>query len=1246
MSGTELGDRRAERLARLPSLLEQRILVLDGAMGTMIQTYRLDEAAFRGERFADHPRDLKGANDLLVLTQPHVIDEIHRAYLDAGADLISTNTFNANAISAADYALEPYVEEMNRAAAALARAAADEYEAQHPDRPRYVTGALGPTNRTASISPDVGDPGARSVTFDRLAAAYAEAARGLVDGGADILLIETIYDALNAKAAIFAVEGQFEDLGFRLPVIVSGTITDASGRTLAGQTVGAFWNSIRHARPLAVGLNCALGAEMLRPYVTELARIADVPISAYPNAGLPNAFGGYDEQPPETSGVLGGLAADGALNIVGGCCGTTPEHIAAIARAVEGVPPRRVPEIEPRTRLAGLEPLNIGPGSLFVNVGERTNVTGSRAFARLILAGDYTAAVEVARQQVESGAQAIDINMDEALLDSEAAMARYLDLLAAEPDICKVPFVVDSSRWPVIEEGLKHVQGRPVVNSLSLKEGEEEFVRQARLARRYGAAVIVMAFDEQGQADTAERKLETLTRAHRLLTDTAGFEPTDVILDPNIFAVGTGIEEHANYGVAYVEATRRIKTELPGALVSGGVSNLSFAFRGNDQVREAIHAVFLYHAIAAGMDMGIVNAGALPVYDDIEPELRDCAEDLVLNRRPDATERMLELAERLAPAGRQQGSGRDLAWRDAPVEERLRHALIEGIGDWIVADTEEARQAAARPLDVIEGPLMAGMDAVGDLFGSGRMFLPQVVKSARVMKQAVNHLVPYLEAEKAKLVAEGGPAAGNGRNSAGRVVMATVKGDVHDIGKNIVGVVLGCNGYEVIDLGVMVPWPQILETARREEADLIGLSGLITPSLEEMRVVAQEMERAGLELPLLIGGATTSKAHTAVRLEPAYSGPVVHVADASRAVGVARALLDENARGEFVTRTREKYEELRREHAERDGRVQRLTIDEARANRLALDWGQAPPRPSFTGVRRVAPSLDELIEFIDWTPFFSAWELSGRYPQILDDPKVGAAARDLFDDAQRLLARVVDEGLLEARGVVGFWPAAATADDDIVLYTDPGRTAEVGRLHTLRQQMAKPDGRPNVALADYSAPLDSGVADYVGAFAVSTGSGLDKARSGFTVAGDDYSAILLTSLADRLAEAFAEWLHAHVRRELWGYAPDEALDNEALVAESYQGIRPAPGYPACPDHTEKRTIFRLLDAERLAGIHLTESMAMVPAAAVSGLYFWHPQARYFGLGRIGRDQLTDYARRKGWSIAEAERWLALNIADG
>ncbi len=1237
----------------LRGLMRERILVLDGAMGTLIQRHELTEADFRGARFADHPRDLKGANEALNLTQPDIIRGIHDAYLQAGADIITTNTFNGTAVSLAEYGLERHVEEINRAAASLARAAADDATAADPAKPRFVAGSLGPTTKTASISPDVNDPGARNVTWDELVAAYTSAARGLVQGGADILLIETIFDTLNGKAAIFAVETLFEELGERLPVIVSGTITDQSGRTLSGQTVGAFWNSVRHARPFAIGLNCALGAEMLRPYVAELARIADVPVVTYPNAGLPNAFGGYDEQPPETSAQLGRLAREGALNLVGSCCGTTPEHTRAIVAAVAGLPPRLIPSVEPATRLAGLEPLDVRADSLFVNVGERTNVTGSRAFARLIKDERYDEAVAIARQQVDSGAQMIDVNMDEALLDSPAVMARFLNLIASEPDIARVPVLIDSSRWDVIEEGLKHVQGRPVVNSLSLKEGEDEFLRQARLARRYGAAVIVMAFDERGQADTVERKVAIARRAFDLLTTRAGFDATDVIVDPNIFAVGTGIEEHAGYGIAYLEATRQLKRELPEVLISGGVSNVSFSFRGNDAVREAIHAVFLYHAIRAGMDMGIVNAGALPVYEAIDPTLRERAEDLVLNRRSDATERMLEIAEEARSGERGgAGSGRDMAWRAAPVAERLRHALVEGVSDYVVEDTEEARAASSRALDVIEGPLMAGMDAVGDLFGSGKMFLPQVVKSARVMKQAVGYLVPFIEQEKAANAAAGlsGNGNGNGRDQrgAGTIVMATVKGDVHDIGKNIVGVVLGCNGYRIVDLGVMVPWPQILETARRENADAIGLSGLITPSLEEMRTVAQEMEREHMTLPLLIGGATTSRAHTAVRLEPMYSGPVVHVQDASRAVGVVRSLLDENARDGFVRQTRESYAELRRQFADRDDRTRRLTLEDARANKPLLDFTGAgtPPRPTFIGSRAMHDvALEELIGYIDWTPFFAAWELPGHYPEILDHERHGNAARALFDDAQKLLAQVVEQATIRATAVVGFWPANSTPDDDVVLYTDEARTTELERLHMLRQQMAKPDGRPDVALSDYVAPVDSGIPDYIGAFAVTAGGGLDEAKNRFAEAGDDYSAILLTSLADRLAEASAEWLHERVRRELWGYAPNEALDSAELISESYQGIRPAPGYPAQPDHTEKRTIFHLLEAERQAGMHLTESMAMVPGSSVSGLYFWHPEARYFGLGRIGRDQLADYARRKGWSLAQAERWLALNVVD-
>jgi 5-methyltetrahydrofolate--homocysteine methyltransferase len=1237
-SSTDPNDARRARTAGLADALRRRILVLDGASGTLLQGHGLGEADYRGERFADHPRDLKGAHDLLGLTQPEIVLEMHRAYLDAGADIITTNSFAATTTSLADYGLEPWAGEINEAAARLARAAADEAEASE-GRPRYVLGSLGPTNRTASLSPDVNDPAARNVSFGQLAEAYRISARGLVAGGADILAIETIFDTLNAKAAIFGVETLWDELGYRLPLLISGTITDASGRTLNGQTVGAFWNTVRHARPLIVGLNCALGGDQLRPYAQELAGLADTFLSVYPNAGLPNAFGGYDEQPEHTSAVLGGLARDGAVNIVGGCCGTGPDHVRAIAAAVAGVTPRVVPTVERRTRLAGLDALDLGPDSLFVNIGERTNVTGSRRFARLVAEGAYEAAVEIAREQVVNGAQVIDINMDEGMLDSEAAMSRFVRLLAAEPDIARVPFMIDSSKWSVIEAGLASAQGRPIVNSVSLKEGEAEFLRQARLAHRYGAAVVVMAFDEDGQAESVERRLDIGRRAVRLLTEEIGFEPEDIILDPNIFAIGTGLPEHDAYAISYIEAVRRIKSELPGVLTSGGVSNLSFSFRGNDPVREAIHAVFLYHAISAGLDMAIVNAGALPVIDDLDPDLRERVEDLVLNRRPDATDRLLEIADEARSAAT--GPERDLSWRESPVEARLTHALVEGITDWIVADTEEARLAATRPLDVIEGPLMAGMDEVGDRFGSGRMFLPQVVKSARVMKQAVAHLVPFIEAERAA-------SGGNGHEprSAGRIVMATVKGDVHDIGKNIVGVVLGCNDYEVIDLGVMVPWTTILETARARRADLIGLSGLITPSLEEMRVVAAEMEREGMTTPLLIGGATTSKAHTAVKLEPAYSGPVVHVDDASRAVGVAAALMDPAARDGFVAQRREEYAALRRIHEGRSTPDRRVPLAEARASRLRLDWAATPvPTPSFLGVRTLADyPLAELVERIDWSPFFATWELKGRYPAILDDAAVGAAARDLFADAQALLARAVDERMLRADAVVGFWPAGATADDDIVLWSDETRARELARLHTLRQQVARRDARPDLALSDFVAPIDSGIGDYVGAFAVTAGHGLAEHKARFEAAHDDYSAILLTALADRLAEAFAERLHERVRRELWGYAAGEALDNEALIAESYQGIRPAPGYPASPDHTEKATLFELLEAEERAGLELTESMAMLPAAAVSGLYFWRPEARYFGVGRIDRDQLADYAARKGWTLAEAERWLAPNLA--
>ena len=1233
---------RASRLARLPELLRQRILVLDGAMGTLLQEHQFSEDDFRGERFRDHERDLRGDTDLLCLTQPGAVAAVHAAYLDVGADIISTNSFTATRIAQADYALGPeIVREINVAAARLARDAADAAELADPGRPRYVAGSLGPTNKTASISPDVADPAARGVSWDELEVAYREAAAGLIEGGADLLLVETVFDTLNAKAAIFAIESLFDEIGERLPLIISGTIVDASGRTLSGQTVEAFWHSIRHARPLIVGLNCALGPKQLREHLDVLSRVADVPVSAYPNAGLPNELGGYDETPEEMAAALGEWAEHGLLNVAGSCCGSTPAHVAAIAAAVGGHRPRAIPDLPSVTRLAGLEPLIIPPpGNAFVNVGERTNVTGSRKFARLIAEEREDEAVDIAREQVANGGQMIDVNMDEAMLDGVAAMTRFLRRIGSEPDIATVPVMVDSSKWSVIEAGLQQLQGKGVVNSISLKEGEDEFLRQARLCRRYGAAVVVMAFDEAGQAESIERRLDVLKRAYRLLTEVVGFAPEDIILDANIFAIATGIEEHNDYAVSFIEAVRRLKTELPGTRTSGGVSNVSFSFRGNDRVREAIHSVFLYHAIRAGLDMAIVNAGVLPVYDDIDPELRERVEDVVLNRREDGTERLLEIAARYAGETGMERAAADLAWRDRPVGERLTHALVEGIDAWIVEDTEEARQATERPLDVIEGPLMDGMNVVGDLFGAGRMFLPQVVKSARVMKKAVAHLIPYLEAQR----------EGTGTRRAGTIVTATVKGDVHDIGKNIVGVVLGCNDYEVIDLGVMVPAARILEKAQEVDADLIGLSGLITPSLDEMVHVASEMERLGMTTPLLIGGATTSKTHTAVKIEPAYSGPVVHVHDASRAVGVAGALVDDRRRDAYAAEVRETYETLRRERGDRRAKERRLKIAEARANRVPIDWqGVSPPRPTFLGVRQFDDyPLAELVERIDWTPFFATWEMRGAYPAILDDPTAGPVARDLHRDAVALLERIVREDRLTASGVVGFWPANALGADDIVVWRDEGRRVPLATFRTLRQQMEKPAGRPNVALADFVAPSETGVEDYVGAFAVTAGHGLDGPDglvAEFECANDDYSAILAKALADRLAEAFAERLHERVRRELWGYAPDEALTNADLIAERYQGIRPAPGYPACPDHTEKATLFELLDAERRAGIRLTESFAMWPGASVSGYYLWHPESQYFGVGRIGRDQLEDYARRKGVSVAEAERWLSPNLAE-
>lgn len=1223
-----------DRTAELSALLARRILILDGAMGTMIQSYRLQESDYRGERFHDWPSDLKGNNDLLALTQPAIIREIHAAYLDAGADIIETNTFNSTSISMHDYGMESLVPELNREAARLAREAADQYST--PDRPRFVAGVLGPTNRTASLSPDVNNPGFRNIGFDELVTAYTEATQALVEGGADILLVETIFDTLNAKAALFAIQQFFDDSGIRRPVMISGTITDASGRTLSGQTTEAFWNSLSHIRPLSFGLNCALGATQLRPYVAELARIADTYVSAHPNAGLPNAFGEYDETPETMAATIREFAESGFLNIVGGCCGTTPAHVRAIVEAVQDLPPRPIPAIEPRCRLAGLEPLNIGPDSLFINVGERTNVTGSAVFKRLIKAGDYNAALDVARQQVENGAQIIDINMDEGMLDSKEAMITFLNLIAAEPDISRVPVMIDSSKWEILEAGLKRIQGKPVVNSISMKEGEAEFIRQARLIRRYGAAAIVMAFDEQGQADTEDRKFAICQRAYRILTEQIGFPPQDIIFDPNIFAVATGIAEHNNYAVDFIEATRRIKAELPHALISGGVSNVSFSFRGNNPVREAIHSVFLYHAIQAGMDMGIVNAGQLAIYEEIPAELRECVENVILNRRPDATERLLDIADRYKDEGGATGPKREEQdWRSWPVAKRLEHALVKGIDEFVDIDTEEARQQAERPLHVIEGPLMDGMNVVGDLFGAGKMFLPQVVKSARVMKKAVAYLIPYIEAEQAE----------GERRSNGRIVLATVKGDVHDIGKNIVGVVLQCNNFEVVDLGVMVPAQKIFDAAREHGADMIGLSGLITPSLDEMVNVAKEMKRQGFDIPLLIGGATTSVMHTAVKIDPQYPGPVVYVKDASRAVGVAQNLVGADSKADYVAKTKADYVLKREQHANRRGREALLPLAQVRANRPALDWSTyTPPKPGFLGIRAFDDyPLPELVERIDWTPFFHAWELRGRYPAILDDPEQGEHARHLFADAQAMLDKILTERWLTARAVIGFFPANRTGEDDIALYSDEGRESAFMTLHHLRQQGPKPDGKPHYCLADWIAPRETGVADYVGAFAVTAGIGIDERVAEFERAHDDYSAILLKALADRLAEALAERLHERVRREFWCYAATETLSNEDLIAERYQGIRPAPGYPACPDHTEKGLLWQLLNVAQNADIHLTESFAMTPTAAVSGWYFSHPEARYFGVGRLGRDQIADYARRKGWTLTEAEKWLAPNL---
>lgn len=1230
---------RPDCTEELTATLRRRIMVIDGAMGTAIQRDRPDEAGYRGERFKDWPSPVQGNNDLLNLTQPHIIEGIHREYLEAGADILETNTFNANAVSLSDYGMEELGYELNYAGAVLARKACDEFSTT--DKPRYVAGALGPTTRTASISPDVNDPGARNVSYNQLVAAYLEAANGLVDGGADILIVETIFDTLNAKAAVFAMETLFEERGRRWPVIISGTITDASGRTLSGQVTEAFWNSIRHAKPLAVGLNCALGAPEMRPYIAEMSRIADTFVSCYPNAGLPNAFGEYDETPKRQAGYVADFAQAGLVNLVGGCCGTAPAHIAEIAKVVEGVPPREVPQIPVATRLAGLEPLNITEDSLFVNIGERTNITGSARFRNLIKAEDYDTALSVALQQVEVGAQVIDINMDEGMIDGVAAMDRFTKLIAAEPDISRVPVMIDSSKFEVIEAGLKNVQGKPIVNSISMKEGEEKFVREARLCRKYGAAVVVMAFDEQGQADNLERRKEICGRAYRILTEEVGFPAEDIVFDPNCFALATGIEEHATYGIDFIDACAWIKENLPGVHISGGISNVSFSFRGNNPVREAIHSVFLFHAIKAGLDMGIVNAGALVPYDSIDPELRDRIEDVVLNRREDAAERLLEIAERFNKKDSGKGDEQSAEWRNLPVRERITHALVKGIDAHVDDDTEELRAeiaaAGGRPIEVIEGPLMDGMNVVGDLFGSGKMFLPQVVKSARVMKKAVAYLLPFIEAEKE----QNGTA--DSKDTNGTIVMATVKGDVHDIGKNIVGVVLQCNNFEVIDLGVMVPAQKILDTAKEHNADIIGLSGLITPSLDEMVNFAVEMEREGLEIPLLIGGATTSRAHTAVKIAPRRTGPVVWVKDASRSVPVAAALLDDKQRPALLEATEADYASLRERHAQKNERPM-LTLEKARANRTPIDWdGYTPPVPAQGGVRDFHDyDLAELREYIDWQPFFNAWEMKGRFPDILNNPATGETARKLYDDAQEMLDTLIKEKWLTANGVIGFFPANAVGDD-IEVYTDETRSQVLTTLHNLRQQGEHRDGIPNRSLGDFIAPKATGLADYVGAFAVTAGLGSQDKIMEFKAALDDYSAILLESLADRLAEAFAERMHQRVREEFWGYQPDEQLDNEALIAEKYVGIRPAPGYPACPEHTEKTTLFSLLDVTKRTGIELTESMAMWPGAAVSGWYFSHPQSQYFVVGRLAQDQVADYAKRKGWTLAEAERWLSSNL---
>lgn len=1218
-----------ESVNALICALSQRILVLDGAMGTMIQSYTLHEHDYRGERFGNHHQDLKGNNDLLSLTRPDIIRDIHLAYLAAGADIIETNTFNATRISQSDYSLESIVYELNKASAMLAKAAAREIET--PERPRWVAGVLGPTSRTATISPDVNDPGARNVTFDELVENYVEAGHGLVDGGADVLMIETIFDTLNAKAAVFALSQLFDELGYELPIMISGTITDSSGRTLSGQTTEAFYNSLAHARPLSIGLNCALGATELQPYLAEMSRVADCMVSAHPNAGLPNEFGEYDQTPEQMAKIIRSFAELGYLNVVGGCCGTSPEHIAAIADVVKDFSPRIKPEIPKACRLAGLEPFNITADSLFVNVGERCNVTGSARFKQLVLKDDFNTALEVAAQQVEEGAQVIDINMDEGMLDAERAIVTFLNLIAGEPDICRVPIMVDSSKWHVIEAGLKCIQGKPIVNSISLKEGEADFYDKARLCKRYGAAVIVMAFDEQGQADTAARKKEICARSYRFLVDKVGFPPEDIIFDPNIFAVATGIEEHNNYAVDFIEACQWIRQNLPYAGISGGVSNVSFSFRGNNPVREAIHSVFLYHAIKAGLNMGIVNAGQLAIYDDLPLELRTVVEDVILNRNPNGTEALLDIADKYKGDGSSGPKKEDLEWRNATVEKRIEHALVKGITAFIEEDAEQARQQSSRPLDVIEGPLMNGMNVVGDLFSEGKMFLPQVVKSARVMKQAVAYLQPFIEKEKTEE-----------SRANGKVLMATVKGDVHDIGKNIVGVVLGCNNFDVVDLGVMVSCEKILEVAVRENCDIIGLSGLITPSLDEMVYVAKEMQRLGINKPLLIGGATTSKAHTAVKIDPQFSlNQTVYVADASRAVGVVSALLSQD-QGTFVQKTKDEYEAVRKRRANRGAGRPLVAYDEAIKQRPVIDWDNfTPDTPSFLGTKVLDDyPLETLLPYIDWTPFFISWDLAGKYPKILDDAVVGEAATQLFADAQALLNDLITNKRLTAKAVFGFWRANAD-NDDVHLYNDQGET--IATCHHLRQQVSKDDKGILSSLADFIAPKTSGKEDYMGGFVVTAGIGAEALAKSYEDKGDDYSAIMVKALADRLAEAFAEHLHARVRREFWGYQHNEALSNEELIKEKYRGIRPAPGYPACPDHSEKTTLFSLLDAEAKIGVTLTEHFAMFPTAAVSGWYFAHPQSRYFNVGRIGKDQVVSVAKRKGISLKSAERWLQPNL---